>query len=92
MEETIGGFDRVFSDQVMRSVAIVALGNRTVAAVDPSGVVVLHYMTIGARFRIVGQVGVAPGVHECVQAESDQHAEQKSQGEISFYASHAETE
>ena len=54
MKEPVSRFRNVFTRQIMRCVAIITVRDCVVAAVNPTVVVVLHYVAIGAGFRIVG--------------------------------------
>src|SRR3954454_2548572 len=71
VEEPVGGLNCVLPSEIVRRVAVVARGDGVMATLDPSVVVVLHDVAVGARRGIVGEVGVSPGVDESVEAEAD---------------------
>lgn len=64
MEKTIGRFDRILSDELVRRVTVIACRDSTVTALDPCSVIVLHHMAIGACGRIIGEVGIPFRVYE----------------------------
>ena len=68
MPKSVACFGRVLTNKLGRSMAIVADGHRSMARLDPTGILLIHDVTIHARVRIVCHVGVASSVHERVCA------------------------
>src|SRR5919109_3606079 len=54
--EAVCGLGRVFGQETRRRVAIIADRCRAMARLDPSVIVLLHDVTVGARGRVIGQV------------------------------------
>ena len=80
VEETVGGLDGVLAGEIVRRMAVIAHGDGVMTALYPSGVVILHDMAVCAGFRIIGEVGVSPGVNEGVETEADEQTEQDTEG------------
>ena len=72
--ESIVSFDRVFSDEVVRRVAVIAGSNRVVARFLPGIVLRLHNMAVSTRGRIARQIGISLGVDEGISAQTDDNA------------------
>jgi hypothetical protein len=72
--EPVVSFDRVFSNDVMRSVAVVAGCGVVMARLDPSIVLLAHDVTIDAGGGIIRKVRVALGIDERVSANADYEA------------------
>src|SRR3569833_1036934 len=70
MPEAVVRFDRVFSNDVVWCVAVVAGRGAVVARLDPSVVLLTHDVAVYARLRIVGEVGVPLRVDERVPANA----------------------
>ena len=83
MPKSVGGFGGVFPHQARRRVAIVAGGDRAMRRLQPAVVLLVHNVAIGARSRIVGQIGVALGVHERVGADPNCDPNQASHNDVS---------
>src|SRR5579871_186195 len=71
MPESVVRFDRVFSDEVMRGVAVVTGCGRVMARLHPGVVQRLHYVTVGAGCGIVGEIGIALRIDECIGTQAD---------------------
>lgn len=57
MMHAIHRFYPVFSKKIMGSMAVITDGNSLVTGFNPTVVVLLHHMAIGACFRIIVHVG-----------------------------------
>ena len=68
MPEPVGGFGEIFWNRGARRVAIIAGGHGPVAGFDPAVMLTLHDVAVGARGRIVGQVGCPFRVMKRVRA------------------------
>jgi hypothetical protein len=73
--ESVISLDRVFSDEVVRRVAVIAGSDRVVARFLPGIVLRLHDMAVSTRGRIVRQVGISLGVDEGICAETDDNTQ-----------------
>src|SRR5687768_409953 len=73
MPEPVSCFDRVFAYRIVRRVAVVARRDRAVRGLVPRVEVFTHDVAIRARARVVGQVGVPPGVtkRKCAQTDRE---------------------
>jgi len=71
MEESVRSLNRIFADDIVRRVAIVAGRHRMMARLDPCVILRLHDVAICASLRVICEVGVALGVNECIQADTD---------------------
>src|SRR5262245_40208711 len=69
MPEAVVRFYRVFSNDVVRRMAIIAGGDGAVAGFDPCVVMILHHMAVCARSRIVSEVRISFGVDESVATD-----------------------
>jgi hypothetical protein len=87
MPESIVGFDRVFPDDVMRRVAVVAGGDGVVARLHPRVVFRPHHVAISAGCRIVGEVGVSLCIDECICAQTDDQTKQNRERNAQHYGS-----
>lgn len=76
MPEPVLCLGRVFADQIVWRVTIVACGNTAMAALDPAIVLFLHHMAIRAGLRIVGEIRRALRVDEsvCSDAQGQSHS------------------
>ena len=70
MPESVVGLDGVFSENVVRGVAVVAGCGPMMARLQPGIVLRLHHVAVGAGGWIVGEVGVSLGVDEGEEAEA----------------------
>src|SRR5579871_943224 len=77
MPEAVICFDRVFPDEVVRSVAVVAGRGGVMARFKPGVVLCLHDVAVRAGRGIVGQVRVTLRVEERVGREPACNAEQE---------------
>jgi hypothetical protein len=77
MPETIPCFGAVFSQKRCRRVAIVANRRGPVRRLQPTIILFLHDMTVGTGRSIVGEIGPALGVRECVRTHSGSNADSK---------------
>src|SRR5208282_6852996 len=64
--ESIVRFYGILADDVMGRMAVVARSCGVMARLQPSFILCLHHMTVGARLGIIGQVGIPFGVEESV--------------------------
>src|ERR1043166_2963057 len=69
--EPVEGFRPVLAGEARRRVAVVARGDRAVAARDPAVVLLAHDVAVHARARVVGQVRGALGVDERVATDAE---------------------
>ena len=69
--ESVVGFDRVLSDDVVRRVAVIAGGHRMVARFHPGIVLRPHHVAVRTSGGVVGQVRVPLGVDEGLGAKAD---------------------
>lgn len=81
MPESVVGLDGVFSENVVRGVAVVTGRGRVMARLQPGIVLRAHDVAVGAGGRIVGEVGVSLGVDEGEEAEAEEEAERDSEQE-----------
>lgn len=58
MPEPVRGFRGVLASKTRWRMAIVAGGYRPVARLDPTVVLLVHYVAIGARSRIIAQIRI----------------------------------
>jgi len=70
----VDGFYRVFPNGCIRSVAVIARGNRTVRGFLPGIILVIHYMTVVAGCRVIKHVGIPFGVVESGRAQPDNNS------------------
>jgi hypothetical protein len=89
MKEAIVGFDRVFADDVVRRVTVIAGGGGVMAGLDPSVILRVHDVAIGAGAGIAGKIGVTLGVDKRVSADSDSQTYKNGQDYFETYRSHA---
>lgn len=71
MPKAIRGLRSVLTDDVRRSVAVVAGGNGPMTRLDVACVVLLHDMAVGAGFGIVGHVGATFRIDKGVGSEAN---------------------
>jgi len=82
MEESVAGFNGIFSQQVVRGMAVIAGGRRMMAGFDPAAVLITHGMTVGACAGTVLQIRVALGVNKGIAAQPDCQAHQDRDGQV----------
>ena len=68
-------FVAVLGHQRVGHVAVIAHGDRAMAALDPAVVLLVHDVAVLARLRVVGHVGPAPRIRERVRAEPKRRSE-----------------
>jgi hypothetical protein len=73
--EAVADLRRVLSDEIVRCVAVVAHGDRTMAALYPAVELFAHDVAVRARAGIVREIGVAPCIDEGVARETHERAE-----------------
>ena len=79
MPETISRLGGILADESGRRVAIIANSHRTMARLQPTAKLVLHDVTIHARFSVVSHVRITARVDERVCAHTDSHAKRNGQ-------------
>ena len=79
MPEPVRGFRHVLADKTRRSMTIVADGDRVMTRLDPTVVLVVHDMAVGARFRVVTQVGITLGIDKREATNPDGGADRHSE-------------
>src|SRR5262249_2336614 len=79
VEETVARFDRIFAQEIMRCMAVIARRRPAMTGLDPARVLLVHGVTVGARGGIVQEIGIAFGVNKCVATNADEHADQDRQ-------------
>jgi hypothetical protein len=84
MPETISRLGGILADESGRRVAIIANSHRTMARLQPTAKLVLHDMTIHARFSVVSHVRITTRVDERVGAHTDSYAD----GDTQDYTGH----
>src|SRR3954469_4584208 len=80
MPEAMVGFGPVFSDHVVRGVAVVAGRHGAMAGFDPRIVVVLHDMAVRAGLRVVGEIRTTTRIDKGVTPDAGGEPEQDSGG------------
>lgn len=88
MKETVSRLHRVFADQVVRRVTVIARRRGMMAGLEPSVVLVVHHMAVGACAGIVEEVGVALGINKGITANADDGAGQNQQGKFEHRQTH----
>ena len=89
MPKPIIGFDQVLADEVVGRVAIVARSRMAVARFNPAVILCPHDMAVHARGRIVGQIGIAFGVDESIEAQTEEQPEQDTYDQSNTYRLHS---
>lgn len=79
MKEAIAGFDRVFSDQIVRRMAVVASSRGMMAGLHPCFVLGAHGMTVRACCGIIEKVGITFRIQKRVTADSRAQADENRQ-------------
>ena len=79
MPEPVARFSGVLRNQPGRRVAIIANRDRAMARLQPAAKLVLHDMTVNARFGVIGHVRITTSVDEGVRANTNGHADRDSQ-------------
>ena len=74
MPESVVRLHRVFPDDVVRGVTVVAGGNRMMAALHPGVILRLHHVTVGACRWIVGEIRISFGINERVSGKANCNA------------------
>jgi saccharopine dehydrogenase-like NADP-dependent oxidoreductase len=69
--------------------AVVADSDRPMARARPGAIVISHDVAVRAGFRVIGEVGVAPGIDERVAADADEKAEERDGGDGHVMGGHA---
>ena len=77
MKEAVLGFGEILGQKSGRRVTIVAGRDRAMTGFDPTIEMVLHDMAVGARSRVVSQIGCAVGIGKGESAEPCGRAENK---------------
>ena len=77
--ESVVSLHCIFADNVMGCMAVVARRCRVMARLQPSFILCLHHMTVGARLGIIGQIGIPFGVDEGISAKADRHSNKNRQ-------------
>ena len=96
MVVAVYSLDKVFVEKTFRGVAVIAGGHVLVAAFDPTVIMVVHDMTVGAGHGIIEHIGCPIRVYESEGTHTDdsaqcysQHRTQgHSQLQSTFFASH----
>jgi len=88
MSKAVLGLDRIFSNQVMRCVAIIASGDGMMTGFGPTVVIVTHDMTIRARGGIIAQVGETFAIGIGIGAASQHDSKQRAQDQSGNTGSH----
>jgi hypothetical protein len=78
MPESVICLYRIFPDDVVRGVAVVAGSDRVMARLQPCVVLSPHYMTIHACSGIVRQIRISLGIHKGVRPQSECQANEHS--------------
>jgi hypothetical protein len=71
MPKAVPRLCRVFPDHVGRRVTVVAGGDGLVARLLPAVVLVVHYVAVGTRSRVVAKIGSSLPVPKCKQTNPD---------------------
>jgi hypothetical protein len=69
MPKAVVGLHSIFSEDVVRCVAIIASSGSTMTRLQPRIVLRLHDVAVGTSRGIVREVGISPGIDESVTAE-----------------------
>lgn len=88
MKETVSSFHRVFADKVVRRVTVIARRHRMMTGLEPTAVLVIHYMAVGTCTGIIEEIRVAFGVNERVAANPDDDADQNQQDKVEHGQTH----
>lgn len=85
MPKAVRRLGRVFTDCIVRSVTVVARGDRPVARLLPAGVLFIHNVAICAGDRVIAHVRVAFGINEREQSNSYSGSDRESdQGKFEY--------
>src|SRR5262245_17399077 len=80
MPEPVRCLGCIFADEICRSVAAVAGGNRAMRRLEPAVELLLHDMAVSAGRRIIREVGPTLGIGEGIDADAngntDNHSKQ----------------
>ena len=79
MEKAVQRFGGVLGKEPGRCMAIVANGPFSVAGTQPAGMLIAHYMAIGAGGGVVGEIGAALGIAERKYPHTEENATQYGQ-------------
>jgi len=80
MPESVVRFHRILTHNIVRRVTIIAGGHRVMAGLHPRVILRLHDVAIGARHRIVREVGISFGVNKRIRRHAGGHTEHDRQG------------
>src|SRR5687767_6258531 len=80
--EPVRRLRRVFADERMWRVTVVADGNLTVTGLHPRREVLLHDVAVGARRGIVGEIRRAPRIPERERAQAENDADEDDEREL----------
>ena len=70
MPESVICLNRIFSDDVVRSMTVVASSDRVMARLQPGIILSSHHVTIHASGRIVRQIGISLGIYERISPQA----------------------
>ena len=79
MPKPVRGFGHVLAGETWGSMTIVADGDRVMTRLGPTVVLVVHDMAVGARFRVVTQVGITLGVDKREATNPDGGADSQAE-------------
>jgi len=79
MEKAIVGLGNPFAQKVVGQVTIVTDSHMAMAGVLPRVVMIVHHVTVGARFRIVAEVACALPVAKGEYADARKYAQHDRQ-------------
>ncbi len=74
MPKTVGGFNGVFAENIVRRVTVVASGDGVMARFLPAVILLLHNVAIGARVRIIAHIRITLRINKRIKADSDSKA------------------
>ena len=77
--EAVDTLNRVFPEKIVRRVAVVTNRDGVMTGLQPSVIVVLHDVAVGASRRVVGEIRGPPGIDERIPAQADSRAAQRAQ-------------
>ena len=79
--EAVFRFGRIFCDEAVWGVAVIARGDRVMAGVLPAIVLLAHDVTVHTSGGIVGEIGMALTIVERVAADSGEQTDRRSQNQ-----------
>src|SRR6185503_12408880 len=89
MPETISRLGRILADESGWRVAIIANRHCTMTRLQPTAKLILHDMTIHARFSVVSHVRIAARVDKRVSTHADGHTNRDAQNDSRKPSLHA---